>query len=353
MSDPSRREDDDAAVLQQDTPVTRRPARKIAATVLQLLLCGFVVWLVVRLQLVDFSLLAGLLNHPGAIALVFCLSLATVPLAGYRWYLLMRAQSVDVRLLSTIRVTAITAAGNALILGGIGGEVARVAFAARQAPGQRTAAVTSIVLDRVVATSGLLLIGAATVPLLSAVIAKSHLLSVAAAFLIGGLLTVVAGMTIAILAGGARRITQLVETWVRPRGLAAAILRTMRAVACYRAQWQVLVACALLSACIAAVGPLCLFILCSTQDAADLGYAGLSLATSIATIANLLPISPGGLGVGEGVFAQLCVLLGGTSLAAQYGTVFLGNRAISTLALLAGLLAAIGQGYEAGRNAAR
>ncbi|MDQ7248367.1 lysylphosphatidylglycerol synthase transmembrane domain-containing protein [Dongia sedimenti] len=347
MSDPSGREDGDAAAIEQAVSAGRHPVRSIAITLLQLLICGFAVWLVVRLDLVDFSLLAGLLDHPGAIAIVFCLSLATVPVAGFRWYLLMRAQAVDVRLLPTIRVTAIAAAGNALILGGIGGEVVRVAFAARRIPGQRTAALTSIVLDRVLAMLGALLIGSAAIPTLSAAIAGSHVLSVAATFLIGGLLAAISAMAIAILAVGARQITQLVEGWVRPRRLAEFILHTMRAIACYRTQWRVLVACALLSACVAAVGPICLFILCSTQGAGDVGYAGLVFATSIASIANLLPISPGGLGVGEGVFAQLCVLLGGAAVAAQYGTVFLGNRAVSTVALLAGLLVALGQRSKA------
>lgn len=347
MSDPSRREDGEAAAIEQAVSAGRRPVRSIAITLLQLLVCGLAVWLVVRLDLVDFSLLAGLLDHPGAIAIVFCLSLATVPLAGFRWYLLMRAQAVDVRLLPTIRVTAIAVAGNVLILGGIGGEVVRIAFAARRIPGQRTAALTSIVLDRVLAMLGVLMIGSAAIPTLSAAITKSHVLSVAATFLIGGSLVAITAMAIAILAGGARKITQFVERWARPRRLAELILQTMRAIACYRAQWRVLIACALLSACLAAVGPICLFILCSTQGAGGVGYAGLVLATSVATIANLLPISPGGLGVGEGVFAQLCVLLGGTSVAAQYGTVFLGNRAISTLAFLAGLLAAIGQRSKA------
>jgi len=341
-------EDGDAASIEEAVSIKRHPARSIAITLLQLLVCGFVVWLVVYLDLVDFSLLSGLLDHPGAIAFVFVLTLLTVPLAGFRWYLLMRAQAVEVELLPTLRVTAVAAAGNALILGGIGGEVARVAFAARQPAGQRTAALTSIALDRVLAMLGVLVIGSAAVPMLSATIMRSHVLSVAAAGLIGGSLAAIAAIAIAIFAVGARRITQLVETWVRPRGLAATILRMMHVIACYRAQWRTLVAAALLSTAIAAIGPISLFILSSTQGAADLGYPGTVLATSIAMIANLLPIAPGGLGVGEGVFAQLCVLLGGTSAAAQYGTVFLGNRAISTLALLAGLLAAIGHRHEAG-----
>jgi glycosyltransferase 2 family protein len=290
------------------------------------------------------------LDHPGAIALVFCLVLLTVPLAGLRWYLLMRAQAVDVGLLSTLRVTAVTAAGNALILGGIGGEVARVAFAARQPAGQRTAALTSIVLDRVLAMLGVLMLGSATIPMLSETIMRSHILSVAAACLLAGSLAAIAAIAIAIFAVGIRQITNLVEAWVRPRALAETILRMMRAIACYRAQWRVLVAGVFISTVVAAIGPVCLFILCSSQGAADIGFPGMMLATSIATFANLLPIAPGGLGVGEGVFAQLCVMLGGTSLAAQYGTVFLGNRAISTLALVAGLLPAIGQRKTAARK---
>jgi uncharacterized membrane protein YbhN (UPF0104 family) len=346
MSDPSGREDLDPALIEDAVSVGRHPARSLAITALQLVGCGLVVWLVVSLHLVDFSLLSGLLDHPGAIVAVFAASLLTIPLAGFRWYLLLRAQAVDVRFLPTLRITAIAAAGNALSLGGIGGEVARIAYAARQAKGQRTAALTSIAIDRMLAMLGVLVIGSATVPLLGAAVSRSPVLAASAVFLVGGMAAAAVAVSIAVLAVGTQQIAHLVETWVRPRALARTILRTFSAVAHYRARWRVLVAGAAISTGIALAGPISLYILCRTQNAADLGGAGLTFATSFATIANLLPIAPGGLGVGEGVFAQVCVLLGGTASAAQYGTVFLGNRAISTLAFLVGLIAMIGQPSE-------
>jgi uncharacterized protein (TIRG00374 family) len=315
--------------------------------------CGLVVWLVVDLHLVDFSLLSGLLDHPAAIAAVFVLSLATIPLVAFRWYMLLRAQAVDVRFLPTLRVTAIAVAGNALILGGIGGEVARIAFAARQGRGQRMAALTSIAMDRVLAMLGVLIIGGLTVPFLATAIAKSPVLSASAAFLLVGLLAGIVAITIAILAVGMRQITWLVETWVRPQSLARTILNTMQAVARYRVRWRVLIACALLSAGNALIGSVSLFILCWTQNAVGLGFSGVTFATSIASIANLLPIAPGGLGIGEGVFAQVCALLGAASSAAQYGTVFLGGRAISTLAFLLGLVAMISQRADGGTKLRR
>jgi uncharacterized protein (TIRG00374 family) len=322
-------------------------ARSWLWLLLQVACCVAIFWIVTRLDLVDFSLLSGILDHPVAIAAAFLLTLATLPLAALRWFLLMRAQSVDVGFRPTLRMTCIAVAGNALILGGIGGEVARIAFAARRTKGQRTAALTSIVIDRVLAMFGVLVVGAAMVPSLASVIRISPVLTAGAGFLAGGFLAAIAAMTIAIAASGGNRIAALIDAWLRPRWLATTILRTMAAIACYRTRWRVLVTCAALSALNALTAPLALYIFCQTQAISDLGFSALAYAASFATIANLVPISPGGLGVGEGVFAQICALLGGGATA-QYGTIFLGNRAVSTLAFLCGLLALIGHKHPAG-----
>jgi len=69
-------------------------------------------------------------------------------------------------------------------------------------------------------------------------------------------------------------------------------------------------------------------------SAADYGIAGL-----YALIANSLPVTPGGLGIGEGAFASACIMLAPQASYAAYGTIFLAFRCVSILSALPGLIA--------------
>jgi uncharacterized membrane protein YbhN (UPF0104 family) len=69
-------------------------------------------------------------------------------------------------------------------------------------------------------------------------------------------------------------------------------------------------------------------------SAADYGIAGL-----YAVIANSLPVTPGGLGIGEGAFASACIMLAPQAAHAAYGTIFLAFRCVFMLSTLSGLVA--------------
>jgi glycosyltransferase 2 family protein len=67
-------------------------------------------------------------------------------------------------------------------------------------------------------------------------------------------------------------------------------------------------------------------------SAVEYGIAGV-----YAMIANSLPFTPGGLGIGEGAFASACVALEPTITGIPYGTIFLVLRCVIVLSTLPGL----------------
>jgi uncharacterized membrane protein YbhN (UPF0104 family) len=73
-----------------------------------------------------------------------------------------------------------------------------------------------------------------------------------------------------------------------------------------------------------------------------MNFGGLSagdytLAAAYGLMVNNVPLTPGGLGVGEGAFASLCVALGGAGNT-PYGTIFLIFRCVLMISVLPGLL---------------
>jgi glycosyltransferase 2 family protein len=55
-------------------------------------------------------------------------------------------------------------------------------------------------------------------------------------------------------------------------------------------------------------------------------------------IANNLPFTPGGLGVGEGAFASACIALLPTTAGIAYGTIFLILRCVLVTSTVPGLV---------------
>ena len=54
----------------------------------------------------------------------------------------------------------------------------------------------------------------------------------------------------------------------------------------------------------------------------------------IANIANTIPLTPGGLGIGEGAFDQVCRMLESKPSGAAYGSIFLAFRTATIIVYL-------------------
>jgi uncharacterized membrane protein YbhN (UPF0104 family) len=82
-----------------------------------------------------------------------------------------------------------------------------------------------------------------------------------------------------------------------------------------------------------------LFIAQSLQ-VGDVTLLDVAVAAPLAMVANILPFTPGGLGVGEAAFEQICRWLAPASaLSAPYASIFFAFRAVSLVMLIPGAIA--------------
>src|SRR5208282_678966 len=61
-----------------------------------------------------------------------------------------------------------------------------------------------------------------------------------------------------------------------------------------------------------------------------------SFAAPLAMVVNFLPVTPGGLGVGEAAFNQICDWLAPSAGIAPYASIFFAFRAVSMVILIPG-----------------
>ena len=105
-----------------------------------------------------FSELAQQSKNWNALAAAWCLCFAAVTTTIVRWYLLVRALELPFRVRDAFRLGFFGFLCNLVSLGSVGGDLFKAIFIAREQPGRRTEAVSTVVVDRVVGFYGLLLL---------------------------------------------------------------------------------------------------------------------------------------------------------------------------------------------------
>ncbi|HEY1504875.1 MAG TPA: lysylphosphatidylglycerol synthase transmembrane domain-containing protein [Stellaceae bacterium] len=313
-----------------DSESARRP---LAGTLIRIGAAFALLALLYYWRVIDLGALAILLARPDILALALVISLANIPLEALRWHILLRAQGIDLRLWRTIRVLATSAFFTNFLPGAAGGDLIRGVYVYKAAPGRRAAAMLSILIDRLIGLVAFVLLGLAA--MLTRPIGRGPLefsvLGLSALFIARLVLLFFYGHVMAqalqrLLRGRSARLAQIIDDigaalrqYARDgRSTGLAILLSVVIVGC-------------------AVGPIMLIaeaLPFAGPSAADYGIAGL-----YALIANSLPVTPGGLGVGEGAFASACIMLAPQAAHVAYGTIFLAFRCVFILSTLPGFAA--------------
>lgn len=282
---------------------------------------------------IDLDVLARATRRPELLALAFGCLLLTVPIAACRWWMLLHGLQFAATLRWAVGTTFISLFFNTFLPGAYGGDLVRLALAYR-VHGRLNRLTISVIVDRLSGLAALLLLGLAMLPALPVTYA-SRLGWVAAALVIAGGL----GLYIALRSGD-----WLVRKLGRLPGRAGSILQhvareVLAALQAYVARPSLLLATLVLS-----VGQFVLVLLALIALGWAMGFDGLEwtaymLAGVWSLVANALPVTPGGIGVGEAAFAHAAsVLSHSTAAGAAFGTVFLALRLVSIAVGMIGIV---------------
>lgn len=263
---------------------------------------------------IDWGLLVSQMARADYTWLAFACLLfgVTYLLAAVRWWLLLRVQ--DIRLPLRV-VTALTLVGqffNTFMLGSVGGDIVKAVYLQKYAPGRRTHATLSIIMDRVLGLFVLLCVSLLTVPWQM----QTFLASDQAHAAMSGLLivfgTMVAGALAVALVPFHRAPSYLRELWrkVPHHHIVELVVFGFR-------QHGVALRLTLASVAVGVVLTLVLN-LAGYCIAAGIGlnvtYAQLLVIMTVAICVISLPISIGGHGVREGIFALMFAAFGVASV---------------------------------------
>ena len=265
----------------------------------------------------------GYLSLAGAALLVSMLGIS------WRWKLLMSVQGLTISAAMAVRLTWLSFFAALFLPGAAGGDLAKAYAACRRQPKGKTRAASAVLMDRVLGLHSLLFIGS----IAGALVLLSGCGPVQAATAWMAISCLLVGTFGLVLLLWPRSSVAVIR--VMPRRLRGVMKESLRL---YQRGWRRLVAIWVFShACS----------LCSVASyvltAAAIGLAPAPaqvLAVPLVVIASSLPISPGGLGVGEAVGAGLFAEFG----MSDGGLVVLTVRLGLVLLSAPGAIALLGRG---------
>lgn len=285
-------------------------------------------------RLIDLDELRKALAHPGLLTLAGILCFVTVPITGLRWHLLLRSQGLVLHLWQTMRIVAVGSFFATFLPGSAGGDLVRGVYIYQASHGRRTSALLSIFIDRLIGLTAFVVFGVAT-----ALMRPSHGYGVFEYGIFGFAFLFAAGIAVLFLFG--HRIAQLVNRRVTGRShrLAAVIDDAGQALHQYGRQWRTIGLCFAISLIVVLIVAASVVVIADATAFGGLSAVEYGTAGVYAMIANSLPFTPGGLGIGEGAFASACVALEPSITGIPYGTIFLVLRCVVVVSTLPGLFA--------------
>jgi uncharacterized protein (TIRG00374 family) len=285
---------------------------------------------------IDLRALSGLADAPGTIAACTLLIFVLLPLGALRWGLLLRALDVSIPFVKLFHFVSIGMVMNMFLLGSVGGDAARGLYAWRAVGDGSARIAISLVADRLLGLLALL-----SIALLFTTFNWHWMRHIPALAALGvALFLVIAGA----IAGAcaifyASRSALAVEERLshRPR-LAGVVSRARNLVMLVRARpWHLLAALALsfvIHVCVVAA----VVMIAAAARIGQLVAADYMFAVPLTLVANAIPLTPNGIGVGEAAFDQICRWLEPSPSGAAYSSIFFAFRAISMLACLPGFI---------------
>lgn len=294
------------------------------------------IWFLIHTSKLDFNILPQLLTQPLTLAFTIVVGFTTLLFSARRWYLLNKTQGVSIPFKRTILPAYLGIAFNNLLPGGVGGDFYRCFYLFKRIPDNKSMIMLSILFDRITGLMGIFIaISLASLFYLDTVQHQLPLsfIMIPAGICVTALLIFFLSLVLPRQLGLSTYLQKLFpgKKWLQP------MLTLLDALRLYRTAKWVILKCLIFSLFVQLIIASTCYLIASMLNFPPISFFAIILAIGVAQIVNLIPIAPGGIGVGEVAFANILVLMN-PYVSASYATIFLVYRIINILPYLPGVI---------------
>jgi len=278
----------------------RHPARRLLAVLRTLLGVGLLAWVLSRPD--TREAVGSILTTRALVAALFALGFLGVVFEALRLTLLFRSQGIALTLGESFRIVTLGAFFNYAVPGSTGGDVMKLWYLARDRAGRRVEVATVLAVDRFVALFSMLSI-VLLLAVTDLVLVREHAVvqSIVWAAAVGW-----AGLLVGAVIASSPRLWRaaVVRRVIERLPLSSYVTRGLEASHRFRSHGRA-VGGAFLVSVLGHTTLLCLFIVAGGVLLPDVPPARVCLLSLLGLLVNALPITPGGIGVGETAFDEL------------------------------------------------
>lgn len=307
---------------------------------IKILLAILIFWSLAYNAQLNLNLFDTFFSNLVSTFIIISLVYVMILMHGWRWYRLNSAQSIKLTYAHTVMSIYLGLAFNTMLPGSLGGDFIRLYYVIKKCPQQKSRAILSILVDRIIGLMGILIIACLIAPFYFEESRHNHvllyLITSCISICIGGIILLFAILLLLSKDG----IYQLIVRKTGSSKTAKLLHALLEAILIYKKSKFILFEALIVSMLTQLMLLIAVMMLNKTMELPLLPLFDYMLALAIGQIANLIPLTPGGIGLGEAAFANVILIINpGTS--AAYATVFFALRLLSTIAYLPGVLIGI------------
>lgn len=291
---------------------------------------ALIVWLI-RSGSLDFKALDVFGRRPLLLLASIALSALGVLGGALRWSVLLRLADVRIPLVRAIQLQMTALFFNTAIPGGVGGDLVKSAYAAREAkPVMRPTVFLVVFVERMLGLGGLVMVAGIVIILRGPVLwndPQLRDLAIAVAALAG--VTILGPVVlIAIVRTSGERLEAWTTGTTRFARLASQLVAAARLVSAGPKNLAIALG---LSMSIHAVSMMFFTALAVAITAHDIRYSAIASVFPLGILTIVVPLSPGGIGVGHVAFDRLFSMIGISGGASVFNAYLIGQIAPSLL----------------------
>lgn len=316
--------------------------KKLILLTSKLLIAIVILWFLIHSAQLKPELFAHLFLHPFLTFEIVAILFSLILVGAWRWHILNALQGIHLSPAETISATYLGAAFNYILPSSVGGDVVRMYYAIKKNPLKKSLAMLSVFFDRAI---GLLAVFVmiCIISLIRLDTFKQYpqllyLVSTCTFFCLGALFI----FSILIFLREKISIAKWLNSRFPDNKLIKPFIAFFDAINKFRLTTSAVTKCLLISIINQLLLVCCVFIIAKIMGLPAISFADYALAMSITQIVNLIPLTPGGVGIGEMAFAHILQLLN-PGVTGAFATIFFTYRILSILTYLPGFIVYIPQ----------